>query len=190
MSRIVIRGLGVATLLVGILMGTYGTQTFATAVGLAGTGGTLTVTDCRIDVSYSDRARDRDRKADERRETRRCWGQFKATDGSDIDPQHELASDEARPGDRIEVRDNGTIYMEANAGSVAGGAAIVLIALGMFLLGGLVAATGLYPSPVKPAQLQRFNAAVRALPCGRTAAWTWLGAWAAGLLGFGLAELF
>ncbi|MGW1888362.1 hypothetical protein [Streptomyces sp. NPDC001970] len=185
MSRIVIRAIGLATLLVGVLIGTYGTQTFATSVGLAGTGGTLTVAGCRIDVSYSDS----DREADDRRETRRCWGEFSAADGSDTDPQHELASDEAQPGDRIEVRDNGTIYMERNAGSVAGGAAIVFIALGMSVLGGLVLATGRYPSPGKIEQSQRFNAAVRALPCGRTAFWICLGSWGAGLLGFGLAEL-
>ncbi|MET8326131.1 hypothetical protein [Streptomyces sp. NPDC005181] len=141
--------------------------------------------DCQIDVSYTDS----DRDADDRRETRRCWGDFSAADGSDTDPQHWLASDEAQPGDRIEVRDNGTIYMERDAGSVVGAATIIFIALGMSSIGWLILATGRYPSPGRIEQSQRFNAAVRALPYGRPAFWTCLGSWAAGLLGFGLAEL-
>ena len=166
-------------------MSVYGVQTFATAVGLAGTGGTLAVADCRVDVSYSDR----DREADDRHETRRCWGEFSAADGSDFDPKHELASDEAQPGDRIEVRDNGTLYMEPNAASVAAGSAIVLIALGLLVMGVLILITGRRPSAGAIGKSQQFNAAVRALPFGRTAFWTFLGSFAAGLLSFGLAEL-
>lgn len=171
--------------LFGVLIGVYGTQTFATAVGLAGTEGTLIVANCRVDVSYSDR----DREADDRHETRRCWGEFSAADGSDFDPKHELASDEAQPGDWIEVRDNGTIYMEPNAASVTGGAAIIFIALGVLVIGGLILITGRRPSPGAIGKSQQFNAAVRALPFGRTAFWTFLGSFAAGLLRFGLAEL-
>ncbi|MCJ1677673.1 hypothetical protein MTF65_10045 [Streptomyces sp. APSN-46.1] len=185
MSRITIRAIGLATALIGVLIGVYGTQTFATAVGLAGTGGALTVTGCRVDVSYSDR----DREDDDRHETRRCWGEFSAANGSDFDPQHELVSDEAQPGDRVEVRDNGTIYMEPNAASATGGAAIIFIGLGMLVLGGLILITGRRPSAGAMEQSQRFNAAVRALPFGRTAFWTFLGSFAAGLLSFGLAEL-
>ncbi|UQX04654.1 hypothetical protein [Streptomyces sp. RerS4] len=185
MSRLLSRAIGLALLLVATLIGTYGTQTFATSVGLAGTGGTLTVTGCRVDVSYSDR----DRDADDRRETRRCWGQFSAADGSAADPQHELVSDEAVPGDRIEVRDNGTIYMERNVGSVAGSSAIIFVALSMFVIGGLILVTGNHPSPGNIEQIRRFNAAVRALRYGRLAFFTCLGSLATALLGFGLDEL-
>lgn len=184
MSRITNRAIGLAIAFSGVLMGVYGTQTFATAVGLAGRGGTLTVSACRVDVSYSDR----DRDADDRHETRRCWGEFSAADGSDFDPQHELASDEAQSGDRIEVRDNGTIYLEPKDGAV-GGAAIIFIALGMLLVGGLMLITGRRASPGSMEKSQRFNVAVRALPFGRAAFWTMLGSFAAGLLSFGLAEL-
>lgn len=182
MSRILSRAIGLATLLVSLLLGIYGAGTLATAVGLSGTGGTLTVAGCRIDVSYSDR----DRDADDRRETRRCWGDFSAADGSHADPQHELVSDEAQPGDRIEVRDNGTIYMERSAGSVAGAAAIVFVVLGMALIGALILITGHHP---KITGAGGFVAAVHALRFGRAVLRTSWGALATAVIGFVLQEV-
>ncbi|MEU4556476.1 hypothetical protein [Micromonospora violae] len=49
MPRIVRRAVGLVLLLAGVLIGTYGAQMFAIAVGLAGSGGTLTVAACRVD---------------------------------------------------------------------------------------------------------------------------------------------
>ncbi|MFD7260495.1 hypothetical protein [Streptomyces sp. NPDC059874] len=72
---------------------------------------------------------------------------------------------------------------------MAGGAAIIFIALGMLVLGGLILITGRRPSPGTMEKSLHFNVAVRALPFGRTAFWAVLGCFAAGLLGFGLAEL-
>ncbi|WP_112677557.1 hypothetical protein ACQPYV_01350 [Micromonospora saelicesensis] len=78
-----------------------------------------------MDISYSDR----DRDADDRHETRRCWGEFTADDDSASDPRRELASDTAQPGDRVEVRDNGTVYQVVGAEWVVVGASTVFIAL-------------------------------------------------------------
>ncbi|MBW5485304.1 hypothetical protein [Streptomyces bambusae] len=185
MSSIVTRAGGLAVVLFSLLLGIYGTGTFATAVGLSGTGGTLTVTGCRTDVSYDDRGRE----ADDRRETRRCWGRFSAEDGSDTDPQRELVSDAAQPGDRIEVRDNGTIYLERTAGTVAGAAALPSLAVGLSLFGALLLITGRRPTPSSPAKTRDFVTAVRALPFGRAALRTSLGAFAATVVGFGLQKL-
>ncbi|MCB5180303.1 hypothetical protein [Streptomyces antimicrobicus] len=185
MSHSITRAGGLVLVLFSLLLGLYGTGSLATAAGLSGTGGTLTVTGCRTDVSYGDR----DREDDDRHATRRCWGRFSAEDGSAADPEHELVSDEARPGDRIEVRDNGTIYIEPGAGSVAGAAAIVSLAVGMALFGVLILVTGRHPLPSRPAQARAFATAVRALPFGRGVLFACLGAWALTAVGFGLQKL-
>ncbi|MGK5742974.1 hypothetical protein [Micromonospora sp. URMC 103] len=183
MPRIIRRAVSLAMILSGVLMGTYGAQTFATAVGLAGTGGTLTVASCRVDISYSDS----DRDAEDRYETRRCSGKFTADDGSAPEPQRELASDTAHPGDRIKVRDNGTVYLELGAGSVIAGASMVFIALGLTLGGVLGLVTGQFP--LRGYEGYRFYTAIHALPYGRAAFWAWLGVLAAGLIGLVLTEV-
>ncbi|GAB3952521.1 hypothetical protein [Micromonospora vulcania] len=183
MPRIVRRAVSLAILLSGVLMGTHGAQVFATAAGLAGTGGTLTVASCRVEISYSDR----DRDAEDRHETRRCWGEFTANDDSASDPQREIASDTAQPGDRIEVRDNGTVYQEVGAGWVFAGISIVLIAFAMAVGGVLGLVTGQFP--LFWYEHHRFYTAIRALPYGRVVLWAWLGALAAGLIGFMFSEM-
>ncbi|MFD6681775.1 hypothetical protein [Micromonospora parva] len=183
MPRIVRPAVSLVLLLTSVLIGTYGARMFTTAVGLAGSGGPLTVAACRVDVSYSDRDRDRD----DRHETRRCWGKFTADGGSASAPQRELASDTAQPGDRIAVRDNGTVYQEVGAGSAVAGASGVFIALGVAVAGVLGLVTG--QLPLLWHEGQGFHTAIRALPYGRAALWAWLGVWAAGLIGTMLAAM-
>ncbi|MEU8086745.1 hypothetical protein AB0B57_24425 [Micromonospora sp. NPDC049101] len=183
MPRIVRHAVSLLLLLTGALVGTYGGHAFATAVGLAGTGGTLTVASCRVDVSYSDR----DRDAEDRRETRRCRGEFTADDGSATDPRREIVSDTAQPGDRIAVRDSGTVYQEVGAEWAITGASMVLLALALAVGGVLGLVTGQFP--LLWYEHHRFYTAVHALPYGRVYVWAFIGVMAASLIGFALAEM-
>ncbi|MEU8004333.1 hypothetical protein AB0B66_24525 [Catellatospora sp. NPDC049111] len=170
-------------MLLGLGIGFFGVQSLATAVGLAGTPGTLTVADCRVDVYYVDG----DHEPEDRRETRRCRGRFAAADGSTADPGHELASDTAQRGDRIAVRDDGTRYLQVGAASIAMTAAIVLTSVSMLLMGTLFLATGHQPFARLVRHVQ-FWEAIRKLRYGPAVLWTAIGAMLLGVLGFVLAD--
>lgn len=170
-------------MILGLLVCYFGGQSFATAVGLAGTPGTLTVADCRVDVRYVDD----DHEPEDRREKRWCRGRFAAADGSPADPGHELASDTAQPGDRIAVRDDGSVYLKVGAASVVAASSIVLMGVSLLLMGVLFLATGHQPFTRLPRYV-KFYEAIWKLRYGPAALWTAIGTILLGLLGFGIAD--